>query len=261
MGILKSFSINCNCTSEKSIFLDDEILDSISDYYDEMEDYLYRNKLPEKALFNYFKEYPLPSLPIDPFSLNYLIFGIDPQNYYSPFLLSKLCEVFDVNIDSEEFFGKEFVNKLQNNNLDLVKRQNNYLLSSDQAEIDFVFYENKLKNYYNVNEKNFGERNDIVSIHKITTWSDSKALIINNGPEYLSHETAQLLHELNVIFFSYELELIQQLRGKEKSRTELEKLQKKYIFTDWGTIYPYVFPQSNFSILEDQKTLRRKKFG
>ena len=54
MSILKSFSINCSCTSEKSMELDDEIIKSISDYYDVMEDCFYNTKLPENDLLDYF---------------------------------------------------------------------------------------------------------------------------------------------------------------------------------------------------------------
>jgi hypothetical protein len=256
---MSTFSVHCNCTKKKSIEIDDDILENISDCTDTMENYFFRKNFHENILLRHFDQYPLPSLPIDPFSINYFVFGIDNEYFYSPFILSKLCEVLNVKIRPERFFGEEYVILLEKqvdpNHLDklLLKKEKN-------DSIDYALFEANLSNYYEVNVENADSSKLFVSIHNVTTDGDSKSLIINKGPEYLSHETAQLLQELNLIFFTYEYKLIQQLRGEEKSRTELENLQKKYIFTDWGQIFPYVFPQNNFLILEDQKKLRKRKF-
>jgi hypothetical protein len=261
MSILTTFSFQCNCTSEKSIEIDENILNGISEYNDTMEDYFFRKNFPDKALFQHFKKYPLPPLPIDPFSQNYFVFGIDKEYNYSPFVLSKLCEV--VEIQPEKFLGEEFVKLLEkhfgSSNPD--QQGKKFLLKKENGNtINYAAYEANLNNYYEINDESTGSSKVFVSIHNVTTNGDSKSLVINKGSEYLSHDAAQLLQELNLIFFTYEFKLIQQLRGKEKSKKELENLQKKYIFTDWGQIFPYVFPQENYSILEDQKELRKKKF-
>ncbi|MHA2104963.1 MAG: hypothetical protein ACW981_16160 [Candidatus Hodarchaeales archaeon] len=260
---MTTFSVHCNCTNEESIEIDEDILENISDYTDTMENYFFRKKFHEDILFRHFDQYSLPPLPIDPFSINYLVFGIDPEYYYSPFVLSKLCEVLDVKIGPGRFFGEEYVTILDENidtsNPDQQGKKF-HLKKEKDGTINYDSFEAKLNNYYEVKDESAGSSKVFVSIHNVTTDGDSKSLIINKGPEYLSHETAQILQELNLIFFTYEFKLIQQLRGEEKSRIELENLQKKYIFTDWGQIYPYVFPQENFSILEDQKNLRKRKF-